>query len=142
VFRDVSKYLNCQYRKKSNDREAFVKAIRLRPFIPSGKDYGLAQTFFEALGFEKIYSDNGLSIFRIGELEFFLQNFHNEGFQSNFMVELQVEDLDGWWTKIQKIVQNDAFPVKAKEPAFYPWGKREIHLIDPAGVCWHLSEKV
>ena len=119
-----------------------MKAIKLLPFIPSGNDYGLAQTFFEALGFEKIYSDNGLSIFRIGELEFFLQNFHNEEFQSNFMVELQVEDLDGWWTKIQKIVQNDAFPVKAKEPAFYPWGKREIHLIDPAGVCWHLSEKV
>ena len=26
------------------------------------------------------------------------------------MVELQVKDLDGWWTKIQKIVQGDAFP--------------------------------
>ena len=86
-----------------------MKAIKLRPFIPSGNDYGLAQTFFEALGFEKIYSDNGLSIFRIGELEFFLQNFHNEEFQSNFMVELQVEDLDGWWRKSRKLFKMTRF---------------------------------
>lgn len=119
-----------------------MKAIKLRPFIPSGKDYPLAQAFFEALGFERMYSDSGISIFRTGELEFFLQNFHDQHFQNNFMVELQVEDLDGWWAKIQEIVETHSFPVKAKEPMLYPWGKREIHLIDPAGVCWHISEIV
>ncbi|WP_028549571.1 hypothetical protein [Paenibacillus sp. UNC451MF] len=117
-----------------------MKAIQLRPFIPSGQDYGLAQRFFEALGFEKIYSDNGLSIFRIDGQDFYLQNFHNQEFQENFMIELLVEDLDGWWNQIQALELVKKFPVRVKEPTLYPWGKREIHLIDPAGVCWHIAE--
>jgi hypothetical protein len=119
-----------------------MRANKLRPFIPSGKDYILAQHFFEDLGFEKIYSDDGLSIFRIGEQEFFLQNFHNQEFQENYMLELVVEDLDGWWSHIQTIILSKKYPVKANEPKMYPWGKREINLIDPAGVCWHISEEI
>ncbi|MBW7454406.1 hypothetical protein ACFOLF_21970 [Paenibacillus sepulcri] len=117
-----------------------MKAVKLRPFIPSGQDYTLAQRFFEDLGFEKVYSNDGLSIFRMGEQEFFLQNFHNQEFQENFMVELIVEDLDGWWTHIQAVVRENNYPVKIKEPTIYPWGKREINLIDLSGVCWHISE--
>lgn len=117
-----------------------MKAIKLRPFIPSGKDYAQAQSFFEELGFEKMYSDNGVSIFRIGEQEFFLQNFHNQEFQDNYMVELVVEDLDRWWSHLQTVNVEKNYPIKIKEPTLYPWGKREIHLIDPSGVCWHISE--
>ncbi|MDF2652388.1 MAG: Glyoxalase/bleomycin resistance protein/dioxygenase [Paenibacillus sp.] len=117
-----------------------MKVNKLRPFIPSGKDYALAQSFFEDLGFEKIYSDDGLSIFRIGEQEFFLQNFYNQEFQDNFMVELVVEDLDMWWSHIQTVTVGKNYPIKVKEPTIYPWGKREVNLIDPAGVCWHISE--
>ncbi|MBD2868770.1 VOC family protein [Paenibacillus arenilitoris] len=117
-----------------------MKAVKLRPFVPSGKDYALAQRFFEELGFDKIYSDDGLSVFRIGEQEFFLQNFHDQSFQDNYMLELAVEDLDGWWSRLQAVLAANRYPAKAKEPTVYPWGKREIHLIDPSGVCWHLSE--
>ncbi|MBD2863879.1 VOC family protein [Paenibacillus oceani] len=117
-----------------------MQAIKLKPFVPSGDDYGLAQRFFEELGFEKIYADNGITIFRLDELEFYLQNFHNRELQDNFMVELVVSDLDGWWTRIRRITENGEYPVRCKEPTLYPWGKREVHLIDPAGVCWHLSE--
>ena len=117
-----------------------MKATKLRPFIPSGQDYALAQRFYEELGFEKVYSDDGLSIFRMGEQEFFLQNFQNREFQDNYMVQLVVDDLDGWWTHIQAAALDRKYPVKLKEPTVYPWGKREIHLIDPAGVCWHISE--
>jgi hypothetical protein len=117
-----------------------MKVTKLRPFIPSGKDYKLAQCFFEDLGFEKIYSDDGLSIFRIGEQEFFLQNFHNQDFQDNYMLELVVEDLDGWWSLIQTVILEKKYPIKAKEPTMYPWGKREVNLIDLSGVCWHISE--
>ena len=119
-----------------------MKAVKLRPFIPSGKDYELAQRFFTDLGFESVYADDGLTVFRTGEQEFFLQNFHNEEMQNNYMVELQVEDLDHWWLHIQTGGLARNYPIKVKEPALYPWGKREIHLIDPAGVCWHIAEAV
>lgn len=117
-----------------------MKALKLRPFIPSGQDYELAQRFFEDLGFTKLYSDNGLSIFRTGEQEFFLQNFHNQEFQENYMMELVVENLDETWTHIQAVASDNKYPIRVKEPTLYPWGKREVHLIDPAGVCWHFSE--
>jgi uncharacterized glyoxalase superfamily protein PhnB len=28
---------------------------------------------------------------------------------------------------------------RAREPTDYPWGQREVHLVDPAGVCWHFA---
>lgn len=117
-----------------------MKVTNLRPFIPSGEDYMLAQRFFEDLGFEKVYSDDGLSIFRMDEQEFFLQNFHNQEFQNNYMVELIVDDLDGWWSHLQSIAIEKKYPIRLTEPKIYPWGKREVNLIDPAGVCWHISE--
>ncbi|REE85278.1 putative lactoylglutathione lyase [Paenibacillus taihuensis] len=117
-----------------------MKAVKLRPFIPSGKDYELAIRFFEELGFEKRYSDSGLTVFRSGEQEFYLQNYHNQEMQDNLMVELEVEDLDSCWQLIEGIVRSEAYPIRAKEPMDYPWGKREVHLVDPSGVCWHLSQ--
>jgi hypothetical protein len=117
-----------------------MDAHKLKPFVPSGADYALAQRFFKELGFELGYADDGISVFRIGEVEFYLQNFHNQAFQDQFMLDLAVTDLDGWWDRIQEMVRGGAYDMKAKEPTVYPWGKREVHLIDPAGVCWHLSE--
>lgn len=117
-----------------------LNAVQLRPFIPSGKDYALSQRFYEDLGFKKIYSDDGLSIFCMNKQEFFLQNFHNQEFQDNYMVELIVEDLDAWWSYLQSASLDKKYPIKIKEPTTYPWGKREINIIDPAGVCWHISE--
>lgn len=29
--------------------------------------------------------------------------------------------------------------VRAKQPTLFPCGQREVHLIDPAGVCWHFA---
>ncbi|RAP73794.1 glyoxalase [Paenibacillus montanisoli] len=117
-----------------------MKATKLRPFVPSGADYELAKAFFKDIGCETVYSDNGISILRLSELEFFLQNYNDQHFQNNYMLEVTVEDLDGWWTHIQSILESGKYPtVRAKEPTQYPWGRREIHLIDPAGVCWHFG---
>lgn len=117
-----------------------MKAVKLRPFVPSGEQYLLAQSFFEELGFVKLFADDGLTLFRSGDQEFFLQNFHNREMQDNFMLEMSVESLDDMWTELQAIAESGKYPITAKEPREYPWGKREIHMIDPAGVCWHFSE--
>ncbi|MBO7748850.1 hypothetical protein I8J29_32230 [Paenibacillus sp. MWE-103] len=119
-----------------------MSAFKLRPFVPAGADFGLAQRFFEALGFEKRYGDESLAVYRIGDQEFFLQNFHDQAFQENYMLELAVDDLDAWWARIDELQRSGDYPMRAKAPQAYPWGKRELHLIDPAGVCWHLSAPV
>lgn len=119
-----------------------MKTVKLRPFIPSGDHYDLARRFMQELGFEQVFANDQLSLFRMGEQEFYLQNLHHPELQNNYMVELVVDDLDAWWTHLQAAGLEAKYPVKLKEPTLYPWGKREIHLIDPAGVCWHISEAV
>ncbi|WP_158289562.1 VOC family protein [Paenibacillus flagellatus] len=117
-----------------------MKAHRLRPFVPSGADYSVALQFYTDLGFEKIASHDGGAIFRIGEAEFHLQHYYHEELQNNFMMELCVHDLDAWWEHIRSTGVLDRYTVKATPPKIQPYGKRAIHLIDPAGVLWHITE--
>jgi hypothetical protein len=117
-----------------------MKALKLRPFVPSGADFPLAVQFYEELGFEKIFSSAELCIFRVGETEFHLQNFQNEQLQHNYMLELCVQDLDAWWQHIQNTGVVGKYQIRAKPPQIQPYGKRAVHLIDPAGVLWHITE--
>jgi uncharacterized glyoxalase superfamily protein PhnB len=117
-----------------------MKAIKLRPFIPSGENYPLAVQFYMDLGFEKIFSSDELTIFKFDETEFHVQNFHNAELQNNFMLELCVQDLDAWWQHIEDTGIVGKYNVRAKRPQIQPYGKRAIHLIDPAGVLWHITE--
>ncbi len=112
----------------------------LKPFIPSGKDFQLALRFFQDLGFEVKWRVSGLAELQLGAAAFLLQEYHNQELQENLMMYALVEDLDAWWEHIQRSGVLERYPgVRAKPPTDYPWGKREVHLIDPAGVCWHFA---
>ncbi|CAM3658202.1 VOC family protein [Marinicrinis lubricantis] len=117
-----------------------MRAIKLRPFVPSGADYPLAVQFYVDLGFEIIFASEELTIFKTSELEFHLQNYHNVELQNNFMLELCVQDLDTWWKHIQDIGVAEKYNIKANPPQLQSYGKRALHLTDPAGVLWHFTE--
>lgn len=56
------------------------------------------------------------------------------------MMVLETENLDDWWEKLNGLeLQKKYEGVKLKAPEVYPWGKKEIHLIDTCGVLWHIS---
>ena len=112
----------------------------LKPFIPSGKDFAVARSFFQDLGFVANWEAPGLAELQLGAAVFLLQDFHNVTMQENLMMYVKVDDLDAWWTHINETGVLDNYDgVRAKEPTDYPWGVREVHLIDPAGVCWHFA---
>lgn len=112
----------------------------LKPFIPSGKDFSLARRFFLDLGFTVNWEVQGLAELQLGSAVFLLQDFHNPTMQDNLMMFAKVDDLDAWWRHIRTCGVLDRYQgVRAKEPTEYPWGNREVHLIDPAGVCWHFA---
>ncbi len=112
----------------------------LKPFIPSGKDFELSLQFFHDLGFAMNWKAEGLAELQLGSAVFLLQDFHNQEMQENLMMFAAVEDLDQWWQHIQNSGVLERYAgVRGKEPTEYPWGKREVHLIDPAGVCWHFA---
>jgi catechol 2,3-dioxygenase-like lactoylglutathione lyase family enzyme len=118
-----------------------LHAQSLLPFVPSGKDYEASRRLFADLGFEEIWENNGYAGFRNGGAEFILQRFEDELFAQNFMVRLNVDDLDRWWgTVSQKGLDRAYSGVRLSGPTDYPWG-REVNLIDLAGVCWHIGQR-
>lgn len=120
--------------------EQNLKVKDLMTFVPSGSNYQREIEFYEALGFIVGWKSEELALLKVGNFRFFLQNFENKEMQNNFMMNLDVENLDHWWSKINGLHLPEKFPgTKAKAPEDYPWGKREIHLITPAGVLWHIA---
>lgn len=112
-------------------------------FVPSGPDYAQALRFYEELGFSIAWESPELAILQYGAHRFFLQNFTNVELQQNYMMHLAVEDLDAWWEKLSALNLPEKYAgVRLKPPQIYPWGMREIHLIDPAGVLWHIAMPV
>jgi len=51
-----------------------------------------------------------------------------------------VDDLEGYWSEIAAKDLGGRFPgVRTRPPTDFPWG-REVHIVDPAGVCWHVRQ--
>jgi len=110
------------------------------PFVPSGPDFDAAIAFFKELGFETVWKGDGLAGLRFGDAYFMLQDIDVPEWQKNQMMTLEVDDLDGYWRAIDSL----ALPanhkgVRTRPPTDFPWG-REVHIIDPAGVCWHVRQ--
>lgn len=111
-----------------------------RPFVPA-RDFELSKRFYEAVGFKKLL-DGEVAIFGIGSSSFVLQNHFQEDWAANFMMQLMVDELDGWWTHLQSLDLPAAFGVPAPSaPTMQPWGLRIAYLVDPAGVLWHVAQR-
>jgi hypothetical protein len=122
------------------DQSMNTRATRLYPFVPSGPDFGRSLAFFVAIGFETVWQDQGLAALRFGGAFFLLQNIDVPEWQKNQMIVFEVTDLDGYWSALEAKDLASAFPgVRLRPPTEFPWG-REIHLIDPGGVCWHVRQ--
>lgn len=116
-----------------------LRASSLLPFVPSGKDYEISRRLFSELGFEEIWENSGCAGFRNGDAQFILQKFDDRHFAENFMVRLNVPDLDQWWTAVSRLQLDQRYPgFRMNPPRDFPWG-REVHFIDLAGVCWHVG---
>jgi predicted enzyme related to lactoylglutathione lyase len=117
-----------------------VRATTLYPFVPSGANFSRAIDFFIALGFTKEWEHDGLAALRFGGAFFLLQNIDIPQWQSNQMINFEVDNLDAYWSEIEaKDLPASFGGVRLGPPKDFPWG-REIHIIDPAGVCWHVRQ--
>lgn len=117
-----------------------VRATTLYPFVPSGRDFAQSLKFFAALGFETRWEGGGLAGLRFGGAHFLLQDIDVPEWQSNQMITFEVTDLDAYWSQLDAKDLPSAFPgVKLRPPTDFAWG-REVHIIDPAGVCWHVRQ--
>ena len=116
------------------------QATTLYPFVPSGPNFDLALEFFAELGFLPFWQQDGLAGLRFGGARFILQNIDVPDWQTNQMITFEVDDLDAYWAEIDAKRLPDRFPgAKSRSPTDFPWG-REVHIVDPGGVCWHVRQ--
>jgi hypothetical protein len=117
-----------------------TRATTLYPFVPSGPQFQTALAFFAELGFEKEWEHDGLAGLRFGDAYFMLQRIDVPEWQRNQMITFEVTDLDAYWSELEAKNLPDTFAgVKLRPPTQFAWG-REIHIIDPGGVCWHVRQ--
>jgi len=116
-----------------------MKFISLAPFVPSGEDLEGSKKLFQDLGFEMIWDAGDYAGFERDGSKFILQKFVNREFAENFMITVQVDNVEAFFEEVQQKQLSEKFGIRILPPKQMPYGK-ESNLIDLAGVCWHFVE--
>ncbi|HYG16219.1 MAG TPA: glyoxalase [Bacteroidia bacterium] len=118
---------------------ANIEVKTLRTFVPA-KNYTISQQFYQHLGFELIRLTDDLSLCKAGIFEFILQNYYHKGWADNFMMHMDINNVDAWWDYLQSVnLEKDFKGIKLMPPVNEGWA-RVCRLIDPSGVLWHFSQ--
>lgn len=111
----------------------------VRAFLPS-RDLEESKAFYRALGFDVVF-DGDVVILQLGRSQFILTSYFDQAYAENSMMQVLVDDLDGWWSRITSLDLARTFGVRApKAPAHQEWGLRVAFVTDPAGVLWHFTQ--
>jgi hypothetical protein len=115
------------------------KAISIRPFI-GAKNFEISRNFYRDLGFKESILINNTSLFKTGELGFYLQDAYVKDWVDNSMIFLEVEDVDRYRKDLSALNLTSKYKgVKLTPIRVFDWGK-ECFLHDPSGILWHIGE--
>ena len=115
------------------------KATSIRPFI-GAKDYDLSRKFYRDLGFEEVVLSDQMSLFKIDNLGFYLQNAFVKDWIDNSMIFLEVEDVDNYRERLLALDLTTKYDtVRLTEVRQFDWG-RECFMHDPCGILWHFGQ--
>lgn len=114
-----------------------MKIRKLRTFLPS-IDFETSKQFYLDLGFELQWQGEDLIIFGIENHTFFLQNAYTKVWAENMMLQVHVDDLDELYAVCEPLIQK--YEGTKIRPIFTADYGRTFHLLDPAGVLWHMTE--
>jgi catechol 2,3-dioxygenase-like lactoylglutathione lyase family enzyme len=115
------------------------KAISIRPFI-GAKDFELSRSFYRDLGFQERILTNNMSVFKTGEIGFYLQDAYVRDWIDNTMIFLEVDDVARFWNELLALDLTTKYKnVKLTPIRVNDWG-RECFLHDPSGILWHFGE--
>ena len=115
------------------------KAKSIRPFI-GAKDYEISRAFYRDLGFEEVVLSEDMSLFKTGDMGFYLQKYYVQDWIDNSMVFLEVEDVNVFFNDLMALGLPDKYPGSRVVPVrTESWGS-ECFVHDPSGVLWHFGE--
>ena len=114
-------------------------AKSIRPFI-GAKNFEVSRSFYRDLGFQEKILFTNMSLFKTGELGFYLQDAYVKDWIDNSMIFLEVEDVARYWNELVSLDLTTKYEnVKLTPIRNYDWGK-ECFLHDPSGILWHFGE--
>jgi catechol 2,3-dioxygenase-like lactoylglutathione lyase family enzyme len=115
------------------------KIKSVRPFI-GAKNFDLSRNFYRDLGFEEIVLSNNMSVFKIGNFAFYLQDAYVKDWIDNTMVFLEVENVSLFWDQLSSLELTSKYDnIKLSPIKKESWGA-ECFIHDPSGVLWHVGE--
>ena len=114
------------------------RAKSIRPFI-GAENFEISRSFYRDLGFEETVLSHNMSVFKSGQLAFYLQDGYVKDWVDNTMVFMEVEDVDKFWEDLMALGLAGKYKrVKLTPVKVFPWG-RECYLHDPSGILWHFG---
>lgn len=114
-----------------------VKSIR--PFI-GAKDFTISRRFYNDLGFTETVLSTNMSVFKMNDFAFYLQDAYVKDWIDNTMVFIEVIDVNAFWEQLLTLnLSNKYQEVKIVPPTEYDWGK-ECFIYDPSGILWHIGQ--
>jgi len=111
-------------------------AMSIRDFkvyMPA-KDFELSKRFYTALGFKMSEGFGGTADFELDGNRFRLQDYYVKDWANNFMVVIDVDDVEAWHQHALQIKENKEFKNVRVSPPEDVDGSRVLHVIDPSGV--------
>jgi hypothetical protein len=114
-------------------------AVSIRPFI-GAKNYELSRSFYLNLGFQESILNPTMSLFKTGQLGFYLQDAFVKDWIDNTMIFLEVDNVSRYWEELSALNLEGKYQgVRLTPIRVDSWG-RECFLHDPSGILWHFGE--
>ncbi|MFC3560684.1 VOC family protein [Pedobacter jamesrossensis] len=112
-------------------------AKSIRPFI-GAKDFEISRSFYSDLGFEETTLGDQMSVFKSGNMAFYLQNAYVKDWIENTMIFMEVDDVNRFYNELAALDLPAKYNVKLSPIRHEDWGS-ECFLHDPAGNLWHFG---
>ncbi|WP_316808383.1 glyoxalase [Pedobacter agri] len=114
------------------------QAKSIRPFI-GARDFEISRKFYRDLGFEEVTLGENLSVFKSGEMAFYLQNAYVKDWVDNTMIFMEVDDVDRVYHELLELDLVSKYEnVRLTSIRHESWGS-ECFLHDPSGILWHFG---
>lgn len=114
-----------------------IKSIR--PFIGT-KDFKTSRSFYRDLGFKETPLSTDMSVFKLDQFAFYLQNANIKDWIDNTMVFLEVNDVKEHYEALLALNLPEKYEgVRLTPIRVHDWGK-ECFVHDPSGILWHFGQ--
>jgi len=114
-------------------------AKSIRPFI-GAKNFEISRSFYRDLGFEEVTLGDSMSVFKSGNMAFYLQNAYIKDWVDNTMIFMEVDNVSRFYNELLNLDLSKKYEGVQVSPIRHEdWGS-ECFLHDPAGNLWHFGE--